>query len=332
MGKERFKKVLNKFNNPPGIVALITYLTTLIICPLTMIAVFFGKWKGAVAFFACSLSLALFAYMVIVSVTSFRRIKRKILLFIDRNDVVKKFFKNYEFRTLLFSICSCLFNVTYTLFLCIMGFMSKSTWYGVLAVYYILLTATRGGLLLDDYRNEHNYKNDYWRLQEEKVGSYRYCGIMLVILTLALSVSIVQMIVEGTGFRVPSGLFLAFTAFAVFRIGMAIYNFIKATKHDDLIIRATRSINLTTALVSILTFQTAFFAAYPPDFNPLYANVLTGTMICLGVVGLGVYMVFSSNRAKKLILKNSTHKDLPDYEKGYNREEYQEEYGKEEKD
>lgn len=310
--------------------ALITYLTTLLICPLTIIAVFFGKWKGAVAFFACILSFALFAYTVIVSITSFKRIKRKILLFIDRNALLKKFFKNYEFRTLFFSLGSFFFNVGYTLFLCVMGIMSKSTWYGVLAVYYVLLTATRGGLLLDDHKNERNYKNDYWRLQEEKVGSYRYCGIMLVILTLALSVSIVQMVAEDTWLKVPPELFFGFTAFAVFRIAMAVYNFIKATKYDDLIVRAARSINLTTALVSVLTFQTAFFAAYPPNFNPTYLNALTGTVICLAVVALGIYMILFSARAKKLISKNSTQNHLPDYETGYNRDGYREEYGKKE--
>ena len=91
MTKGRFWKILKKFNNPPGMVAVITYLTTLLICPLTVFAVFYGKWKGLIAFFACTLSLALFAYMVIVSVTSLRRIKQKIVLFIDRNDFVKKF-------------------------------------------------------------------------------------------------------------------------------------------------------------------------------------------------------------------------------------------------
>ena len=328
MAKEWFKAFLKKIHNPPGIVVIITYLTTLIICPLTLIGVFFGKWKGVIAFFACSLGLALFTYMVIVSVTSFRRIKRKVLTIIDRHDFAKRLLKNYEFRTLFFSVGSFLFNVGYTFFLCIMGIMSKSTWYGVLAVYYILLTATRGGLLLDEHKNERNYKNDYWRLQEEKVGSYRYCGIMIVILTLALSVSVVEMVVNGAGFKVPTGLFFGFTAFAVFRIGMAVYNFVKATKYDDLTIRAARSINLTTALVSVLTFQTSLFAVYTPPINPVYLNAITGAIICLGVVALGIYMIVYSSRAKKLILKNNVHRQKLDFETGYNREDYHVEYGK----
>ena len=174
---------------------------------------------------------------------------------------------------------------------------------------------------------EEKYKNDYWKLQREKAGSYRYCGIMIVVLTSALSVSVVERVLEDVRTHVPQGLFYGFMAFALIRIILAVYNFHKARKYDDLIVRAVRSINMTTALVSILTLQTAFFDAYFPHVNLRLLNAIIGTIICLCVVGLGIYMIVYSQSAKKRIEKNCAPTlKTENYDIGYNREDYKEEY------
>jgi hypothetical protein len=109
---------------------------------------------------------------------------------------------------------------------------------------------------------------------------------------------------------------------------MSIWHFVKATKKDDLVVRAIRYINLGTALVSVLTCQTAIFVAFKPSFNPSYANAITGIIVCVIILALGIFMVtFSHEIKKKIKAKQAEAMKEAQTLRGYNREEYSEEYG-----
>lgn len=331
--KAWFKKLFQKLNNPPGWVALLTYATAFVICPLTIASVLMGVEQGIFSVIAYAVSVFSFLYMAYITVLGIKKFRKKLFTVADKFTFTRNLHKNYEFRTLFFAACSFLFNVGYTVFLAVMAVVTHSGWYGALAVYYILLSTTRGGVLIDDRKNERKYKNQPLQLQKEKLGSYRYSAVMLLLLTTALSFSVAEMVKEGQGFRVPQGTIYAFAAFALFRIALAIYNFIKSTKYDDLTVRAVRHISLATALASVLSLQTAIFAAFPPDYDVSKVNAITGMCVCLFVVLLGLFMIIYSIVVSRRLARCPIITELENgeaesnYSIGYNRAEYCEEYG-----
>lgn len=335
MTKDRIRRFFQKLNHPPGWVAVLTYATAFVICPLTLATVLLGQGGGMFTTIAYVISSVSFIYMTMLTVAAIQRFRRKVLNVADKYSFTRKLHKNYEFRTLVFGAIAFLFNIGYTVFLVVMAFIADSLFYGTLAVYYILLSTSRGGLLIDARKSERKYKDDPWRLQKEKIGMYRYCGMMMVGLTLALAVSVVEMVSKGEGFRVPQGAIYAFAAFTLYRVAMTMYNFIKSTRYDDLTVRAVRHINMAAALVSLLSLQTALFAAFPPKFDAALWNGITGTVVCMSIVTLGTYMLAFASKAKKRILQGrvcverAKAEQNEAYSAGYNRADYSEEYGAE---
>lgn len=334
MAKDRMKRFFEKLNHPPGWVAVLTYATAFVICPLTLATVLLGQGGGVLSMIAYVVSACSFIYMVMLTVSAIRRFRRKVLSVADRYSFTRKLHSNYEFRTLVFGAITFLCNIGYAVFLFVMACMTESLFYGALVVYYVLLSTSRGGLLIDARKSERKYKDDPWLLQKEKVGMYRYCGWMIVGLSLALAFSVVEMVTKGEGFHVPQGTIYAFAAFTLYRVAMTVVNFIKSTRYDDLTVRAVRQINMATALVAMLTLQTAIFAAFPLDINPTLWNGITGTVVCVSVITLGSYMLAYANRFKKRISQGRVCAERKKSEKtatnstGYNRAEYSEEYGK----
>lgn len=324
-----FKRFLKKLHNPPNWVALIMYATTLVVCPLAVLTILMGYGHGVLAVVAYIVCGLIFLYTVYMAIASLYRLRKRLMNVADKYTFTRNLRKNYEFRTIVFGACTLLFNIGYTVFLCVMAVRTRSVWYGALAVYSILLVAARGGVLIQNHKDERKYKNDNVRLQKAKAGGYRYCGVMILVLTLALAVSVVEMVVKGEGFRVPKFAIVLFALFAVYRIAMAAYNIVKAKKYDDFAVRASRNINMTSALVSALTLLTAVFAVYPPSFNPSVINAVAGILVCGYIVGLGIYMIINSVRFEKRLLEKENTQEIPLDTSGYNRDGYNEEYGKE---
>ena len=329
MKQGKWKRFLAKLNNPPNWIELLTYGSAVIVCPLAVIAAIFGYGHNVYAYMAYTVCGLLFIYAVYIGIKSWKRAKKKFLVAADKYKFTRNFFKNYEFRTLFLSAFSLLGNIGYTVFLCVIAVMSDSMWYGALAVYYILLTVARGGILFENNRNERKYKHDPVKLRASRVGLYKYCGIMLLVLTLAFAISVVEMVLHGGGFYVPVGTIYAFAAFTAYRVALAVYNFIKSKRYDNRVVRAVRYINFSTALVSILSLQTALFDAFPPDVDPTKFNAITGGLVCLVIVIFGVRMLVYSYLAKKrMISEEADFAEESQRIAGYNREDYGNEYGR----
>lgn len=327
-GKGAFLRFWKKMNNPPNWVGLIAAATALIALPLSILALVIDQTHKAQAIIACVVSGLIFLYAVLVTVNSIIRLRRKVLKVADRYEFTRNLHTSYEFRTIFFGACAFLCNLGYTVFLAWMALLYDSVWYGALAVYYIVLATSRGGVLLQNNKDEKRYSEDYLRLQKAKAGTYRYCGIMMLALTAALSVSVVELVIGGAGPKMAVGYIMLFAAVAVYKVVNAIIHFVRSSKRVDLVVRAVQYINLAVTLVSVLTLQTVVLSIYPTEILPAVLNGITGASVCVITFALGLYMILYSFRAKRRVFVPTT--DIEDAvlleEDGYNRDGYKEEY------
>lgn len=329
--RDKWKAFLKKLNNPPNWVAILAYATTLIACPLAVATIAMDYGHNVYAIIAYVICALIFVYTVYVTVISVRKLYLKLMSVADKFTFTRNLYKNYEFRSIFFGTWSFLFNVGYTVFLGIMGIRTDSTWYGALAVYHILLALARGGMLIQNSKDERRFKSDQHALQKAKVGTYRYCGIMMLALTVALVFSVMQMAVAGEGFHVPTWAVYLFAGVALWRVVMSIINAIRSGKYDDLVARAVRYVNMVTALFSVLSLQTALFAKLPFEINLAMWNSIMGGLVCIITAVFGVYMlIFSAHAQKRLMAEEVQASQWARQEEGYNRDGYFEEYGKKE--
>lgn len=323
-----FSRFWYKLNNPPNWIALIIYATAIIACPLMIAAVSLDILNGLYAFIAYTVCALILLYAVYVATISVLRLRRKIIEEADKYAFTRKMHKSYAFRTSVFVATSLVVNLGYTVFFAVMAFSGASTWYAALALYSVLLVATKTGMLIENAMDEYRYKYDPEKLYKGKIGTYRYCGVMIVVLGLALAVSVVQIVRDGAGLHLPTWALYPTVLFTIYRSVMAAINVARSSRFDDMVVRAAKNVNMAAAVVSILTLQTAILAVVQPNFNPRVLNALTGVIVCVGLIALGVLMIVYSHRAKRRLsgAQRRSNNRRKEHGSGYNRDGYREEF------
>ena len=125
-----------------------------------------------------------------------------------------------------------------------------------------------------------------------------------LILNVALSAAIAQMIFSKAHFTYIGWTIFAFAAYAFYKITMSIIALVKAHKQTDLTVTAIRNINLVDALVSILALQTALLDMFGDGTLDIsLMNTMTGLVVSVASVTIGIYMIISANKKIKNLRK-----------------------------
>lgn len=294
-------RILDRLKCPPVWGKVVNFITTLVcvVASLCLLAVKNGglilSVISYVVFALSALSLAYTVYLVIITAPE---IKKNIVALLEKNKFTDRLLKNYVFRTVIFTIGSFVMSVIFGAFNGYMGIKNRSIWYGALAFYYVSLAFIRGGVLNCHKKNiRKSAEENKLQTNLSKAKIYKNSGIILLILNAALSSAVVQMIVSGAHFSYFGWTIFAYAAYAFYKISMAIINIVRAHKNPDLTIRAIRDINLTDATVSILALQTALLTTFSDEsVNIGMVNALTGSVVCLFSIGLGIYMIASAHK------------------------------------
>lgn len=221
--------------------------------------------------------------------------KERLPNWIEKHKFTLELFKIDSFRTIIFLAIAFAINIAYAVINAVIGIIYLSFWYGVLATYYIILAFMRGIILFYRRKRIVYGSQDVARVALNDIKKYRNCGILLILLPLCLSFVILGAILSNNTFSHPGFMIYAEATYTAYKVTMAIYNFVKTRKLDDMILKAVRNINLSDALVSILALQMAMLREFSPDMSVNFVNCLTGGAVCALTISLGIYMVVYGN-------------------------------------
>lgn len=299
-----FRALWKKILNPPAWVQVLTFIVTILSATLSLVMVGLGLENGALAIIAyilfgiAGVSLTYSVYLII---PLFPKMKSGMISWMEKHEFTHLLLRNFGFRTVIFAIGSFTMSLLFSGFNAYMGIANRSIWYGALAGFYIALAFLRGGVLgYHKKRIGKKIQNDEY----SKAKVYRNSGIITLILNIALSSAIVQMIFSGEHFSYIGWTIFAYAAYAFYKITISIISFIRAHKQDDLTVRAIRNINLVDALVSILALQTALLTMFSTDNVDISLfNTLTGVAVSVLSVSIGIYMIISANKKIKELQK-----------------------------
>ncbi len=260
------------------------------------------------------ISYILSAYALIISITGITGVMRFVRQGIKHLPFVKKmlgiplvdrYFREDTFRAEAALYQVFFINLLYAGIKMVSGIMYKSVWYTTLAIYYILLAVMRFSLL-DHVRSEgtaDKNKASGWR-------RYRLCGIILLFMNFALSGIVTLVVRQNSGFVYPGVFIYIMAMYAFYAAITAVWNVIKFRKFGSPILSAAKVINLTAALVSMLSLETAmltqFGAADDADFRQTMA-ACTGAGIAMIVLGMAMFMIVKSTKQLKSISLEVKH-------------------------
>lgn len=182
-------------------------------------------------------------------------------------------------------------NLMYSAFKLAAGIYYSSFWWGAVAIYYIILSMIRF-LLLRYMRNmssEQDVISEYRR--------YRLCGMMMVLLNLSLTGIIIQMVRDHKAYSYSEIMILASATYTFYTVTVSIIDMIKYRKYKSPVLSASKAIRFASALVALLSLETAMLAQYGDDeaFRRLMTG-LTGAGVCIIVLAISVYMIVKANR------------------------------------
>lgn len=291
-----WKKVWKKIVCPGWRFAALSYALFLIMLVFTCTLLVSDLETYGAKYVVYAVTALLLAYCVYISVSGIRRVKGFVYERTEEDSLPGRFVRNYGFRTHVYSGMRLAINVAYALFEGTLALIASSVWYGALAAYHLLLSFMRF-FVLNFVRKEGKSELTEEEREFGRAKMYGQCGAMLIVLTLALSLAVVQMVVMKNGFRYAGVMIYAAAAYTTYKVTLAIVNAVKAHRFRAESVRALRNINLADAIVSLLALQTAMLAAFGSESRETFVfNAFTGGAVCLFVVGMGIYMITRSRQ------------------------------------
>lgn len=296
MNLEKIKKIIKKIIFLPPVPTL---LITLPAYGLVIYALVGKNVHPVVVYVAYLLS----AYAFIITLTGVSGIVYWIRWGIEQHPLVKKllgipllsrFLREDIFRAEAGLYQGFLINFLYAGIKLFSGIYYQSVWFVTLAVYYILLAIMRFSLLHQVRKKSKNGKNKIseWR-------RYRLCGIVLLFMNQALVGIIILVVHQNSGFEYPGMLIYIMALYAFYATITAVRNVIKFRKYGSPVLSAAKVINLTAALVSMLSLETAmltqFGAANDAEFRQVM-KISTGAGVSIIVLGMAIYMIVHATK------------------------------------
>ena len=192
-----------------------------------------------------------------------------------------------------------IYNTAYALLQLGMGFWHHSFWFYSLAGYYISLAVMRFFLV------RHTSKHKPGEKMLDELKKYRACGIVFLIMNLALALMIFFMVYWNRTFHHHEITTIALAAYTFTSLTFAIINTITYRKYNSPVYSASKAISLASACVSMLTLESTMLTTFGNG-----TMSLTGRRILLGISGgvisafiiaMAIYMIIQGTKKIKLL-------------------------------
>lgn len=255
--------------------------------------------EPAVAYISYFLS----AYAFVISITGVAGIVRFVRQGIDQHPLVRKalgvplvsrYLQEDLFRAETGLYQGFFINLLYAGIKLFSGILYRSVWFVTLAFYYILLAAMRVSLL-HYVRKTGKSKISEWK-------RYRLCGIILLFMNIVLTGIVILVIRQNSGFEYPGMLIYVMAMYAFYAAITAVRNVVKFRRYGSPVLSAAKVVNLTAALVSMLSLETAMLTQFGAADDPMFRQVMTastGAGISIIVLGMAVFMIVRSTKQLK---------------------------------
>lgn len=221
--------------------------------------------------------------------------KRKEELY-QKHSLLYRYKTDVHFKIHVSLYASFTLNMIYTLLRLLTGIYYQSFWFITLAAYYFLLAIMRFLLL------SHMPKNSLGTHQITEAKKYRLCGFVIGFMTLALGGEVFMVVKNNQGFAYGGYLIYVVALYDFYNIISAFVNILKYKKMNNFVMSAAKIISFISALVSMLSLETAMLTQFGQNNTPQFRQLmtgLTGMLVCFIVLCISIYMIVHANKKIK---------------------------------
>ena len=175
-------------------------------------------------------------------------------------------------------------NLAYMLFRLATGLYYRSVWFLSMAAYYAVLGLLRAYLAR---RYRHRAEDPH-----AEIRAYRRTAWMLLVLNIPMGGMILLTVRADAGFSYPGYIIYVSALYTFYIAILAAVNLVKYRKLGSPVLSAAKTLNLVSALMSLLGLQTAMIDQFSPGdtgYRKLM-NSLTGSAVWIAVILIAVCM------------------------------------------
>ena len=287
---EKFKRIAWLFLRPPLTVASL-------LVPLSLLLLLFSiLWEeGEIGPLSYAAYLIL-AYALTVWCFRIPAIFKIIKGAVNRNRYVIRYKTDVAWRLKIELFSALMMNSIFAAFQLGLGIKHHSVWFYSLAIYYFLLALMRFFL----FRDVRSYgKEDRSILSEWQ--RYRFCGVILSIMSLFLVVIVLYITFRVRIFVHHPITTIILAAYTFIMFSMAIVNIVRFKKHGSPAILSVKVISFSAALVSMMTLENAMlntFGDKATTEGAAYVAItcLTGMVVCSIILVTALAMIIKSKK------------------------------------
>ena len=243
------------------------------------------------------ISYVLAAYTLTVWCFKIPKIIKYFKTFKDENKYARRWQDDTRLRVNVSLYGSLAWNALYGLFQLWLGFYHHTFWFYSLGAYYICLGVMRFFLA------RHTTRYAPGERMQTELKKYRACGIVFLVMNLALALIIFFMVYWNRTFEHHMITAIAMAAYTFTALTTAIINVIKYRKYNSPVFSASKAISLAAALVSMLTLESTMLTTFGDGTMTATAQKwmlgATGGAISVLIVATAIYMIVIGTKKLK---------------------------------
>lgn len=222
------------------------------------------------------------------------KLKQKAVLLLTKTKTGEKIALSQRYRIVFFAAISFAFNLLYALYHCVLGIINLSFWFMVMCAFYGILATMRFSAVLCE-RNHHNFPSD-----DTEIFVMKFSGILLVALALVLATVSYISLSQNIAAKHKEIIMITIAAYTFYKIAMVIVKAIKQHKIPSPLLRTIRS-SYAEVAASVLTLQRSMLVSFSSmsSRQVYFMNAITGAVVCLFILVLGISMILSPKRKKE---------------------------------
>lgn len=217
--------------------------------------------------------------------------------FKNENKYVQSWTGDVRLRVRVSLYGSFAWNTVYAIFQLCLGLYHSSVWYYSLAGYYICLA------LMRFFLSKHTAKHKAGEKMKEELSEYRTCGIVFLVLNLALSAMVFLMIYQNKTTVHHEITTIALAAYTFTTLTTAIINTVKYRRYESPVYSASKAISLAAASVSMITLTSTMLASFNDGTtDPMFRTYMLaglGAAVAIFITIMAIYMIVNANRQMK---------------------------------
>lgn len=213
--------------------------------------------------------------------------------FIKESKIYRIYQENFIMVTKVSIIISFLINLMYGVFELVVGIYYKSWWFITFAIYYLLLCFMKVSLA----KNIKNGRRGYVKLKQT--------GIFLLFLNIVFIGMVVLIIRQDRIINYNEYIIYLVALYDFYLIIMAFINVLKYRKKNNPIIIASKCLNFTVAMVSMISLEVAMVSKFGNN-DAEFKNIMTSLMgLGIFIINslMSIYMIYKANKHKEKQIK-----------------------------